>query len=111
MTVNIFGSEWNIITLPSTDPTFSENVSGYCDPTSKTICLRELVDTELVGIRDLKALTKYILRHELIHAALLECGLGDNWVRNEMGHDETSVDWLAHKLPQLIPILQEVGAL
>lgn len=111
MKINIFGSEWNVITLPSNDTTFTEDCGGYCDQSSKTICLRDYTVEELVGIRDIEALKKYVLRHELIHAALLECGLGDNWVRNPTGHDETGVDWLAHKMPQLISILNEAEAL
>ena len=114
MQVNIFGSTWDIKTIDVNEEIaslFSADTAGFCDGTSKTICLKKLKDSELVGIGDEEELKKYILRHELIHAALIECGLGDNWVREPMGHDETSVDWLAHKFPQLIGIFMDAGAL
>ena len=114
MQVNIFGSTWTIKYVDVTDDNsdlFQDETAGFCDGSSRTIYIKNFKPSELIGIGDEEELKQYILRHELIHAALIECGLGDNWVREPMGHDETSVDWLAHKFPQLIGIFMDAGAL
>ena len=111
MIIDIFGSPW-IINENVDDPDlFDEDCAGFCDYSSKTIHTRRFKDDELKCVGDVMALRKYILRHKLIHAALLECGLGDNWTREPMGHDETAIDWLAHKAPQLHEIFEKANAL
>lgn len=111
MTVNIFGSNWSIIKDCEDDSLFDVDCAGFCEATSKTIVIKKLTEKDMTSVVDIDSLNKYILRHELIHAALIECGLGDNWVRNSMGHDETSVDWLAHKAPQLYQIFRDADAI
>lgn len=111
MTVNIFGSNWTIVEDCDENDLFEQNCVGFCDQTSRTIVLKKLSDKELLGIGDIEQLRKYTLRHELIHAALFECGMGDNWMRVPMGHDETSVDWLAFKAPQLYQIFRDANAI
>ena len=110
-TILIFGSEWTIYKDVEEDEVFEDDCAGYCDQFSKSIFIRKFTEKELVGIKDYASMRKYILRHELIHAALLECGLGDNWCRTEMGHDETAVDWLAHKFVQLYHIFEQADAI
>lgn len=112
-TVTIFGAEWKIFKNipPEEDVVFEGDCGGYCDESSKSIFLRKYTDRELAGIKDYAAMEKYVLRHELIHAALLECGLGSNWCRADTGHDETAVDWLAHKFVQLYQIFEQAGAI
>ena len=110
-TIIIFGSEWKIFKDVEDDEVFEGDCAGYCDGFSKSIFIRRFSDKELTGVKDIGSMQKYILRHELIHAALLECGLGDNWYRTEIGHDETAIDWLAHKFVQLYNIFEQADAI
>lgn len=51
------------------------------------------------------------LRHEIIHAFLLESGLGYNIEHKEYGHEETMIDWLAIQSPKIFKAFKEAGCL
>lgn len=54
---------------------------------------------------------KQCLRHEIIHAFMFESGLGANWEHKPIGHEETTVDWIAAQFPKLLEVFEKVGAL
>ena len=52
-----------------------------------------------------------MIRHEIIHAFLVESGLDNNWKHaEEYGHDETMIDWMAMQHTKLQKAFEEVGA-
>lgn len=112
-TVNILGSPWTI-RCPRRDEDVrlknDETCAGYCDSTTRTIVVCDLVhDTEEVvdRLEDQEVLFKRALRHELVHAVLCESGLdADSWAVNE-----EMVDWIAIQFEKLLLLFVETGAL
>ena len=89
MKVNILGTEYEIIEGNAIDHPLLKQYSGYCDYSTKEIIIT--TDTSDWEVDDIETIKKEILRHELIHAFLVESGLNKNcdW------HNEEMVDWLA----------------
>lgn len=73
---------------------------GYCEPYAKEIHIRK----NEYDKRNVKDICKYeckVLRHEIIHALLFECGATDFW------ENETIVDMFAMLFPKLEAIMAE----
>lgn len=89
MKVNILGTEYEIIEGNVMDYPLLKQHSGYCDYSTKEIIIT--TDTSDWEVDDIETTKKEILRHELIHAFLVESVLNKNcdW------HNEEMVDWLA----------------
>lgn len=109
-TINILGTEYTIDILPRSEDKALENMDGYCDDSVKRIAVADVSTDEKRADqkRDIKAVKKKVLRHEITHAFLCESGLAENsdWAQNE-----ELVDWIAIQGPKLIKAWQEVGAL
>lgn len=109
MKVNVLGTEYTITEATQAEDSMLEKCDGYCDKTTKSIVIiADSVGSELGNYQVYK---KKLLRHEIIHAFLFESGLHENWERNEWGHDETSVDWVAVQFPKLLEAFKEADAL
>lgn len=105
--VNILGQEYAIIMQPGNaiDPKMDGN-NGYIEPWSHKLFVADLTPdpTTVENHEDFKA---KVLRHEIIHAFMQECGLREcSW-----GDNEEIVDWIAHQLPKLCAVCKEAGAL
>ena len=107
--IYILGNEWTIKKQPESENTLLKDYSGYCDWTVHEIVL----DSEMTGnLSNMDAYEKKVLRHEIVHAFLLECGLDEcsgeieAWARNE-----EMVDWFARMGEQIYRVWQEAGAL
>ena len=109
MEVSILGQKYTIENLDrAEDETLiSGDVGGYCDSTSRRIVIRNL--EEDYGVDDKDCLAKRNLRHEIIHAFLYESGLGDNFEHKALGHEETTVDWIALQFPKIAKAFKETG--
>lgn len=83
--INILGTPWVIKEF--TTPHESKEFDGTCDDTSKVISIYKNEDVDRPEL-----LKKQTVRHEIIHAYLYECGLGENMAGNKMGHDEQIID-------------------
>lgn len=108
-TVNILGTTYTIMEQSERDNKLLEGCDGYCDYTTKEI----VVEREIEGtLRDMEVYIRKVLRHEIVHAFLLESGLaecsGDTecWAQNE-----TMVDWFARQGPKIYTAWLEAGAL
>lgn len=92
--IRIFDYEWNIEVRDTDEILEDETTGGYCDPYRRLIVLREY--REYVDDAKGEAMNKAILRHELTHALLFECGLdsnssyAENWATNE-----ETVSWIS----------------
>ena len=108
MTVNILGTEYTI-TRVHNDPKL-ENIDGFCDETTKEIVVDNYDgDDGKPGVKaQLDIQRKKVIRHELVHAFLFECGLAENspWAQNE-----ELVDWFALQGPKIYKAWQEADAL
>ena len=108
--VNILGSEWNVKFGNEEAYPNLTNVDGYTD-----LSIREIVVDDMetsrgqIGAKaDLESYQKQVVRHEIIHAFLLESGLdsnsnsADNWAVNE-----EMVDWFAIQSPKIFKVFNE----
>lgn len=108
MEINILGVEYTISKVHD-DPRL-ENMDGFCDETTKEIVVETYDgDDGKPGVKaQLDIQRKKIVRHEIVHAFLFECGLAENspWAQNE-----ELVDWIAIQGPKLLKAWQEAGVL
>lgn len=109
MEVNILGETYTIerLSKEKDDTLANGDVGGYCDSTSRRIVVREY--EESYEVDDREKLANRNLRHEIIHAFLYESGLGDNVEHKALGHEETTVDWIALQFPKIAKVFKEVG--
>lgn len=102
--IKIKGNTWTIKYLNSID----KYNWGSTDSTSKIIRLycKEPKDSDLDNFQ---IHMNHILRHELVHAFLDECGLQDQLSYTRQGHDEKMVDWFAYMYPEYKKVCDELG--
>lgn len=104
--VNVLGVDYEIKQSNELEDSNLANNSGYCDSSTKTI----VIDTfrDLPGsLNDLEVYRKQVIRHELVHAFLIESGLQHcSW-----GKDEEIVDWIAIQFPKMKKVFEEINAL
>lgn len=104
---DILGSRWRIVYRDEAEDETLKGKDGYCDRTVKTIVIAK--DRGDSGFANHKAYEKEAIRHEVIHAYLIESGLDGNWQHAEQyGHDETMVDWVAMQFPKLYATFKEL---
>lgn len=109
--VNILGSEWNVKFGNEKEYPNLTNVDGYTD-----LSIREIVVDDMEASQgqieakvDLESYQKQVVRHEIIHAFLLESGLDSNsnsassWAVNE-----EMVDWFAIQSPKIFKVFNEL---
>ena len=108
-TVNILGTTYTIKEQSEKDNKLLEGCDGYCDYTTKEI----VVEREIQGtLQDMEVYIRKVLRHEIVHAFLLESGLAecsgdtDCWAQNEV-----MVDWFARQGQKIYTAWIEAGAL
>ena len=96
MKVDIMGRTYKIIRQDS-----NAIGSGYSDWTPGTIFVAKSEKRD-DSLDDLNKFDKSVLRHEIIHAFLDECGLmsSSEWARNEEMVDWFALQW--HKINKVI---------
>ena len=117
--VTILGQDYTIeVVKRGEDPLFKgehDGAFGVTDYMTKRIVLRDRSEDYCwkdVGESEILGYTKKTLRHEIVHAFLMESGLhnatkiGGPWARNE-----EMVDWFALQGPKLVKAWTESGAL
>jgi len=107
--VNILGTDYRWIETTAEKDSRLEDADGYCTNYAKEI----LIETEIFKKDQVPKIeeqrmvrSKFIKRHEIIHAFFNESGLGDKY-----GADEELVTWIAWQFPKILKIYQEVDAL
>lgn len=108
MKIDVLGTAYTITEASQEEDKLLKTCDGYCDKTIKKIVVLKMPDDNELG--DFALYQKKLLRHEIIHAFLIESGLQENWT-HEDGHDETYVDWIAAQFPKLQKAFEEGGAL
>ena len=112
--VDVLGTEYKIFYETKEDNPKMEGNKGYCETCAKEIHL----DTSWFGVprKDdeypnmiLKDLWKEgikVLRHELIHAFIIESGLDEccEWANNE-----EMIDWIARQFPKMVKCFAKSG--
>ncbi len=108
--VNILGSEWNVKFGNEKEYPNLTNVDGYTDLSTREIVVDDMEASQgQIGAKaDLESYQKQVVRHEIIHAFLLESGLdsnsnsADSWAVNE-----EMVDWFAIQSPKIFKLFYE----
>ena len=104
--VEILGTEWRVrISTEEEDPRLKD-CDGYTDKTTHEIGVQDM--PEHCSLGNPLAYIKKVIRHEVIHAFLFESGLTENWEHKEIGHEETTVDWMAVQLPKIQKVLDKI---
>lgn len=105
--IKIKGNEWTIQILKR----HQDGVYGLTDPTVKKITIFGPNPNvpEFERLNNWDKFRANTIRHELLHAFLYECGLGESWEHRTWGHCETAVDWFAHQYPEYKKVCEELG--
>lgn len=109
--VNILGSEWSVMFGTEKEYPNLLEMDGYADFSTHQIVIdtMEKADGQIGFKRDMAAYKKQVIRHEIIHAFLLESGLDSNsnsaesWAVNE-----EMVDWFAIQSPKIFKVFSEL---
>ena len=108
-TVSILGVQYTIEERSEAVDERLKDCDGYCNRTTKEI----VVEREVNGtLGDMGVYMRKVLRHEIVHAFLLESGLHecsgstDAWAANE-----TAVDWIARQGQKIYKAWEQAGAL
>lgn len=108
--INILGSEWNVKFGSEKKYPNLTNIDGYTDLSMREIVVDDMEASQgQIGAKaDLESYQKQVVRHEIIHAFLLESGLdsnsnsADSWAVNE-----EMVDWFAIQSPKIFKVFNE----
>ena len=106
--VDVLGRRYNVDIVPEADDPKLETMDGYTDPSIKRIVISDVnarpEDPE--NVQDQDWVQRNIIRHELIHAFVVESGNQDAF-----WHCEDMVRWLAYMFPRLVDAFKEAKAM
>jgi hypothetical protein len=109
LNVDILGTQYKIIySDPKADKMLSD-CDGYIDRTVKKIVICDSSEDSEVSDREWNK--RLSLRHEIVHAFMLESGLAYNMEHKPIGIEETMVDWIAIQFPKMLQAFESVGCL
>lgn len=109
--VNILGSEWSVKFGNEEEYPNLAEMDGYTGLSTREIVVDDMKTSQgQIGAKaDLESYQKQVVRHEIIHAFLLESGLdsnsnsADSWAVNE-----EMVDWFAIQSPKIFKVFDEL---
>lgn len=109
-TVNVLGTDYNVILASEQEEPRLCGMDGFCDDSAKEIYVDDMSKAEQSpdSKKNLAAYRNKVMRHELVHAMLSESGLQteSDWARNE-----ELVDWIAIQGPKLVKLWESVKCL
>lgn len=107
MTVNILGTDYEIITQTEEENPKLNGANGLCEMYSHKIVLRNIKE-EPECFENLEAFKRKVIRHEVVHAFFAESGLRNN---SEYAENEELVDWIAIQFPKMLKVMGELEVL
>lgn len=112
--VNIMGVDWTL-KIVADDPAF-DKAQGYTNYASREIIVEAIKEPSNPLDFDLKAQyinQKRVIRHEVVHAYLFECGLADDSASVSEGWaiNEEMIDWFARISPRIFDTYKELKIL
>ena len=118
MTLDILGTPYQVRYSDYDDTPFFKQHScgGYCDANNKVIAvcnMKTYPSFEEESDEVLRIVEKEVLRHEIIHAFLNECGLQDSSLQYEGGwaKNEEMIDFFALQFKKLQKVFETADAL
>ena len=108
-TVHILGVRWTIKEQSERENERLKGCDGYSDWTTKEI----VIEREVTGtLGDMEAYIRKVLRHEIVHAFLLESGLHEaSFPTEAWAANEEMVDWFARQGQKIYRAWKEAGGL
>lgn len=106
--VTVLGETYTIEARGADSDKYLERADGYTDRSTRTIVLAEIDDR--VTLDDKERYQAEVLRHEIVHAFVAECGIQ---YLTDLGHgdDEGVVDWFARIGPKIAAAWQAAGCM
>lgn len=108
MDINILGTNYKIYFKTEQEEPLLEGCDGFCDGSVKMIVARDIVNTppEVDDLQDRQYAQDRVLRHEIIHAFLIESGLSteSDWAENE-----EMVDYFALQFYKIANVFKELN--
>ena len=118
--INIMDTEYNIEYRTEEEDPSLEACLGYCDKYQKLIVIDDSEKDSVSEIdkeydtkqwkKSYDALQKKVLRHELTHAFITECGFAESSL-DQWANNEELVDFLAINAVKLVKLYERAGAL
>lgn len=109
--INILGSEWNVKFGSEEEYPNLAEMDGYTDLSTREIVVDNMEASQgQIGAKaDLGHYQKQVVRHEIIHAFLMESGLDSNSNSTESwATNEEMVDWFAIQSPKIFKVFNEL---
>lgn len=108
-TVNILGTKYTIYERTEEEDVKLKENDGYCDSSTKEIVILIYQD-DVMNKGNMRHYKNQVLRHEIIHAFLVESGLdGNGHSTRNWELNEEMVDWFAIQFPKIMKVYQELG--
>lgn len=105
----VLGTDWQILFRRENEDPKLKQCNGYTDNTRSLIVV-EIPEADEMSVGDLEKYQKKVLRHEIIHAFLMESGLECNSFATESWADnEEMVDWFAIQSPKIFRVFEELN--
>lgn len=104
MTVNILGTDYEVITQTEEENPKLKEAYGLCEMYSKKIVLSDIKE-EPNCFENLEAFKRKVVRHEIIHAFFAESGLRSN---SNYAENEELVDWIAIQFPKILQVFEKL---
>ena len=112
LNVSVLGSNYDVYldVNPEDDPILKD-CDGYTDKTVRRIVVVDKAENS--DLEDWTAYRKKVLRHEIIHAFLIESGISScvKWDVQGEEHPEAMVDWIAVQFEKIHKAFVIAGAL
>lgn len=113
--IDVLGTKYDVYYRTESEDAALETSLGYCDKYLKLIVVSDELRGESKSMGPQwelshSALQKKVLRHELTHAFLVECGL-DESTNGQWSNNEELVDFLALNATKLVDLFEKAGAI
>lgn len=108
MKIDVMGVSYEIAERSEADDYRLTEANAYCDWTARLIVIEKDPEGDLNCMAEF---SKKLLRHEIVHAFLLESGLSESSLPFESwAVNEEMVDWFARIGPRIYAAWQTAGA-
>lgn len=109
-TVNILGTEYDVLEQSEGENKKLEQCDGLCEQYSKKIVINDckVSENDIMRVDNFEEYKKKVARHEVFHAYFGESGLMGN---SDYAENEELIDWLAIQSPKIFKTFQELEIL
>lgn len=108
--VNVLGQEYKIVYECEDENIRLKDADGYLESYAKEIHIDKSIfeqdNDDPLQMKDLDIYGRKVIRHEIIHAFILESGL---WECCKWAQDEELTDWIARQFPKMKDCFEKLG--